>query len=68
MAARRASGGLVCRFVAWIPALVSMVTALVLPVPGGLAADLVESLDHPMRASDGLRELVADPPGGLVGD
>ena len=45
---------------------VSMVTALVLPVPGGLAADLVESLDHPMRASDGLRELVADPPGGLV--
>jgi uncharacterized protein YbjT (DUF2867 family) len=47
--------------------LVSMVTAVVLPVPGGLAADLVESLDHPMRASDGLRELVADPPGGLVG-
>jgi uncharacterized protein YbjT (DUF2867 family) len=46
---------------------VSMVTAMVLPVPGGLAADLVESLDHPMRASDGLRELVADPPGGLVG-
>jgi uncharacterized protein YbjT (DUF2867 family) len=45
---------------------VSMVTAVVLPVPGGLAADLVESLDHPMRASDGLRELVADPPGGLV--
>jgi uncharacterized protein YbjT (DUF2867 family) len=46
---------------------VSMVTAVALPVPGGLAADLVESLDHPMRASDGLRELVADPPGGLVG-
>ncbi|HKV18802.1 MAG TPA: NAD(P)H-binding protein [Mycobacterium sp.] len=46
--------------------LVSMVTAVVLPVPGGLAADLVESLDHPMRASDGLRELVADPPGGLL--
>jgi uncharacterized protein YbjT (DUF2867 family) len=45
---------------------VSMVTAIVLPVPGGLAADLVESLDHPMRASDGLRSLVADPPGGLV--
>ena len=44
--------------------MVSMVTAAVLPVPGGLAADLVESLDHPMRASDGLRELVADPPGG----
>jgi uncharacterized protein YbjT (DUF2867 family) len=45
---------------------VSMVTAAVLPVPGGLAADLVESLDHPMSASDGLRSLVADPPGGLV--
>ena len=45
----------------------SMLTAIVLPVPGGLAADLVESLDHPMRASDGLRELVADPPGGLLG-
>jgi len=45
---------------------VSMVTALVLPVPGGLASDLVESLDHPMRASDGLRDVVSDPPGGLV--
>lgn len=45
----------------------SMLTAVALPVPGGLAADLVESLDHPMRASDGLRELVADPPGGLLG-
>ena len=66
MVARLASGGLVCRFVEWIPALVSMVTAVVLPVPGSLAADLVESLDHPMRASDGLREVVADPPGGLV--
>lgn len=44
----------------------SMLTAVALPVPGGLAADLVESLDHPMRASDGLREVVADPPGGLV--
>jgi uncharacterized protein YbjT (DUF2867 family) len=46
--------------------LVSMVTSVVLPVPGGLAADLVESLDHPMRASDGLREIVPDPPDGLV--
>ncbi|OBA85365.1 NAD-dependent epimerase [Mycobacteriaceae bacterium 1482268.1] len=45
---------------------VSMVTAAVLPVPGGLASDLVESLDHPMRASDGLRDVVDDPPGGLV--
>ncbi len=47
--------------------LASMLTAAVLPVPGGLAADLVESLDHPMRASDGLRDLVSDPPGGLLG-
>ena len=46
--------------------MVSMLTSVILPVPGGLAADLVESLDHPMRASDGLREIVPDPPGGLV--
>lgn len=45
----------------------SMLTAVALPVPGGLAADLVESLEHPMRASDGLRGLVPDPPGGLLG-
>ena len=45
----------------------SFVTGLVLPVPGGLASDLVESLDHPMEASaHGLRDLVPDPPGGLV--
>ncbi len=47
--------------------LVSRVTGLVLPVPGGLAADLVESLDYPMMASeDGLRDFVADPQGGLL--
>ena len=47
--------------------LVSWVTGLVLPVPGGLAADLVESLDYPMMASqDGLADLVADPSGGLL--
>ena len=46
---------------------VSKFTAVALPVPGGLAADLVESLDHPMMSSeDGLRDLVPDPPGGLV--
>jgi uncharacterized protein YbjT (DUF2867 family) len=46
----------------------SRVTAVTLPLPDGLAADLVESLDHPMMASDdGLRGLVPDPPGGLVG-
>lgn len=48
--------------------LVSQVAALFVPVPGGLASDLVESLDFPMTASnDGLRPLVPDPPGGLVG-
>ncbi|MBV5245978.1 NAD(P)H-binding protein [Mycolicibacterium sp. PAM1] len=47
--------------------LVSKVTGLILPVPGGLAADLVESLDFPMIASaNGLREFVADPPDGPV--
>jgi hypothetical protein len=45
----------------------SWVTAVALPVPDGLAADLVESLDHPMRAAGtGLRDLVYDPPGGLI--
>ena len=48
--------------------LASVVTGVALPVPQGLAGDLVESLDHPMRASgSGLRDLVPDPPGGLVG-
>jgi uncharacterized protein YbjT (DUF2867 family) len=47
--------------------LASWVTAVALPVPDGLAADLVESLDYPMRASgSGLRDLVPDPPGGLL--
>ena len=47
--------------------LASWVTALALPVPDGLAADLVESLDYPMQASGrGLRDLVPDPPGGLL--
>lgn len=45
----------------------SLVTALALPVPDGLAADLVRSLDHPMRASAKLlRDVVPDPLGGLV--
>lgn len=49
-------------------ALASLVTGVALPVPPGLAADLVESLDHPMVASvSGLRDLVPDPPGGLLG-
>jgi uncharacterized protein YbjT (DUF2867 family) len=46
----------------------SLFAAVALPVPQGLAGDLVESLDHPMRASgSGLRGRVPDPPGGLVG-
>jgi uncharacterized protein YbjT (DUF2867 family) len=45
----------------------SWVTAVALPVPDGLAADLVASLDHPMQACDSrLRDLVPDPPGGLI--
>lgn len=49
-------------------ALASRVTGLALPVPPGLAGDLVESLEHPMRASgNGLQNRVPDPPGGLLG-
>jgi uncharacterized protein YbjT (DUF2867 family) len=49
-------------------ALASLVTGVALPVPQGLAEDLVESLDHPMVASvSGLRDHVPDPPGGLLG-
>jgi uncharacterized protein YbjT (DUF2867 family) len=47
--------------------LASLVTGVALPVPPGLAADLVESLDHPMIASvSGLRDRVPDPAGGLL--
>jgi len=49
-------------------AVASVFTAVALPVPQGLAGDLVESLDHPMRASgSGLQNRVPDPPGGLLG-
>jgi hypothetical protein len=48
-------------------AVASWVTAVALPVPDGLAADLVASLDHPMQAAGaGLRDLVPDPPDGLI--
>jgi len=48
-------------------AVASRVTSVALPLPQGLAGDLVESLDHPMLASDtGLRDRVPDPPGGLL--
>ncbi|OBE92673.1 NAD(P)H-binding protein [Mycobacterium sp. 852002-10029_SCH5224772] len=48
--------------------LASLITGVALPVPKGLAGDLVESLDHPMVASiSDLRDRVPDPPGGLLG-
>ncbi|TAM70912.1 NAD(P)H-binding protein [Mycobacterium sp.] len=47
--------------------LASLITGVALPVPPGLAGDLVESLDHPMVASiSDLRDRVPDPPGGLL--
>jgi uncharacterized protein YbjT (DUF2867 family) len=47
--------------------LMSRMTAVALPLPDGLAADLVASLDHPMAAAEQrLRDHVPDPPGGLV--
>lgn len=62
------------RFQATVPVvgidtgLASRITGLLLPIPNGLAGDLVESLDHPMRASgNGLQGRVPDPPGGLLG-
>ena len=49
-------------------ALASLITGVALPVPQGLAGELVESLDHPMVASvSDLRDRVPDPPGGLLG-
>jgi uncharacterized protein YbjT (DUF2867 family) len=49
-------------------ALASLITGVALPMPPGLAAELVESLDHPMVASvSDLRDQVPDPPGGLLG-
>jgi uncharacterized protein YbjT (DUF2867 family) len=46
---------------------VGRVAGVAVPVPTGLAADLIESLDHPMTASDTvLRDHVPDPPGGLT--
>ncbi len=47
--------------------LMGRVAGAAVPVPSGLAADLIESLDHPMTASDTvLRDSVPDPPGGLI--
>ncbi len=48
--------------------LVSRMAGVALPVPGGLAADLVESLEYPMMAvADDLAGFVAEPPGGPLG-
>jgi uncharacterized protein YbjT (DUF2867 family) len=48
-------------------ALTAWVAGNVVPVPTGLAVDLIASLDHPMTASESqLRTVVADPPGGLT--
>ncbi len=47
--------------------LMGRVAGVAVPVPTGLAADLIESLDHSMTASDTvLRDYVPDPPGGLT--
>lgn len=56
----------------WAEALVpkkvmSWVAGNVVPVPTGLAVDLIASLDHPMTATGTLlRNVVPDPPGGLT--
>ncbi len=43
-------------------------SGVLLPVPSGLATDLVASLEYPMNASERqLRDLVAAPAGGLTG-
>jgi uncharacterized protein YbjT (DUF2867 family) len=47
--------------------LISRVAGTVVPVPTGLAADLIESLEYPMTASATLlQDVVPDPPGGLT--
>ncbi|AQA04028.1 NAD-dependent epimerase [Mycobacterium sp. MS1601] len=48
-------------------ALTAWVAGNVVPVPTGLAVDLIASLDHPMTASGSLlRDIVPDPPEGLT--
>jgi hypothetical protein len=47
--------------------LAGFVSGLIVPVPSGLASDLVRSLDYPMEASEhSIRDHVPDPPGGLL--
>jgi uncharacterized protein YbjT (DUF2867 family) len=64
---RRAGLPIDC-YEALIPkALTAWVAGNVVPVPTGLAVDLIASLDHPMTASDSLlRDIVPDPDGGLT--
>ncbi len=46
---------------------INKVAGAVVPVPSGLAVDLIESLDYPMTASASLLSaVVPDPPGGLT--
>ncbi|MHA7648335.1 NAD(P)H-binding protein [Mycobacterium sp. ML4] len=57
-----------CRVPGIDTSMASLFAAIALPVPKGLAGDLVESLDHPMRASGcGLQNKVPAPLGGLMG-
>lgn len=57
-----------CRVPGIDTSMASLFAAIALPVPSSLAGDLVESLDHPMRASgSGLQGKVPDPLGGLLG-
>lgn len=47
--------------------LAGFVSGLLVPIPSGLASDLVRSLDYPMKASEHtIRDHVPDPPGGLL--
>ncbi len=47
--------------------LASIVSSALVPVPTGLTADLVASLDYPMYASEErIRSFIPDPPGGLL--
>ena len=47
--------------------LAGFVSGFIVPVPSGLASDLVRSLDYPMKASEhSIRDHVPDPPGGLL--
>jgi uncharacterized protein YbjT (DUF2867 family) len=49
-------------------AVLTRLSGFLLPLPAGLATDLVASLEFPMSASENqLRDVVSGPPGGLTG-